>query len=88
MRIERLSKTEKAAHALGRAYAKTKHNLKESGGKAKSLAKKHAPVVKSAVKSGFLAGLRFAAAHIKTIPERTPRRKVKKTKARRTKRRR
>ena len=85
MRLERLSKTEKAAKALGRVYGLAKFKLQKAGGKAKEVAKKNAPVVKSAAKTGFLAGLAFARAHIKSTPTRKNRRK-KTTKRRRPRR--
>ena len=89
MSLERkLTKSEKIGRFFGKAYAKTKQSLKTKGGKAKEIAKRNAPVVKSAVKAGFLAGLR-AASRIKIHQVSTRKKRKKSTKkAKRTNKRR
>jgi len=73
------TKSEKIGRFFGVAYAKAKHSLKTQGGKAKEIAKRNASVVKSAVKAGFVAGLR-AASRIKIQQKSTRKRRKKTTK--------
>lgn len=65
------------AQRLGRAYGIASSKLKTAGGKTKELAQKHSPAIKSAVRTGFIAGLAAAKKikiqEVKTRKKRTAR---------------